>query len=129
MGADDSILGIDREGLIHKKAEVMDDEGRIRNFIKKVNPANYSGIAAHPSMISIEVFNKSGETAYFESQLQDDVGFPQFRLAVKDQDFLFLPHMNYIAWTKSGRPVKTVVNLGSFRFKKNTKLSPVMMGD
>lgn len=126
MSADDSILGIDNKGEIHKKAEVMDDNGKIFNFVKKVNPKNYSGIAGHPTMISIEVFNKSGEIAYFESQLQDDVGFPQYRLAVKDQDFLFLPHMNYISWTKSGRPVKVVMNLGNKRFCKNTEPSQMI---
>ena len=126
MSADDSILGVDNDGLIHKKAEVIDDNGKIKNFIKKVDPKHYRGIAGHPSMISIEIFNKSGEIAFFQSLLQDDVGFPQEKLAVKDQDFLLLPHMNYMAWTKSGRPVRTVVNMGSCRFKKNTKPSTMV---
>ena len=126
MSADDSILGVDNDGLIHKKAEVIDDNGKIKNFIKKVDPRHYSGIAGHPSMISIEIFNKSGEIAFFQSLLQDDVGFPQEKLAVRDQDFLLLPHMNYMAWTKSGAPVKTVVNMGNCRFKKNTKPSTMI---
>lgn len=126
MGADDSILGVDNQGQIHKKAEVMDDNGKIKNFVKKVDPKNYSGIAGHPSMISIEIFNKSGETAYFTSTLQDDVGMPQGKLAVKDRDFLFLPHMNYIAHTKSGRPVVTTVNMGKMKFRKNTEPSTMV---
>ena len=126
MSADDSILGVDNDGLIHKKAQVMNDDGKQVEMIKKVDPRHYSGIAGHPSMISIEIFNKSGEIVFFESQLQDDVGFPQYRLAVKDQDFLLLPHMNYKAWTKSGAPVKTVVNMGNCRFKKNTQPSKMI---
>lgn len=126
MSADDSILGIDNKGEIHKKAEVMDDNGKTFNFIKKVDPRNYSTIAGHPSMVSVEIFNKSGEIAFFQSLLQDDVGFPQYKLAVKDQDFLFLPHMNYTAFTKSGRPVKVVINMGKTKFTKNTKPSAMI---
>lgn len=126
MSADDSILGIDQHGIIHKKGQVMNDNGKTVDIVKKVDPKNYSGIAPCPAMLSVEIFNKSGETAFFTSLLEDDVGFPQQKLAVKDQDFLFLPHLNYIAHTKSGAPVKTVVNLGKMKFRKNTQPSTMV---
>lgn len=126
MSADDKILGIDSQGMIHKEAVVMDDNGKDFKLVKKVNPKHYDGIAMHPTMLSVEIFNKSGEIAYFESVLQEDVGMPHAKLAVKDQDFLFLPHLNYVAHTKSGKPVNAIVNLGKMKFRKNTQPSTMI---
>jgi len=127
MSADDSILGIDKNGIIHKKGQVINDNGKTVDIVKKVDPRNYATIAGHPYMISIEIFNKSGEIVFFQSCLADDEGMPQQKLAVKDQDFILLPHLNYYAWTKSGAPVKTVVNMGKMKFKKNTTPSSMII--
>ena len=80
-----------------------------------------------PMMVCMEFYNMTGEEVVFTSTHPEKHKHYFFkkppshweRIVCKTDDFAFLPHRYYNGATKSGRPIKGLINEGSMIGKGN----------
>ena len=117
---DETPKRIIKDGEIYQEFEILDkDTGNKKQALKKLSPKNYSMVASDQTFISVEIYNQLKEDMFFVSMLSEDKGLPHQKIAIKGEDFGFLPHQNYIGSTKSGAPLKMIKNYGKCKFIGN----------